>query len=104
MNKLILAAAFMAMLSGCGDESTGNKVGDTAEVFSHKAYWCQDDTTQVRADFILQCVENANPMSDEEPEDYILECRYTSKVLYCNYGSVKRLHTWTGSEWVVSVN
>lgn len=44
--------------------------------------YCPADSKE-RATFILECVKNANPMSDEEPEDYIYQCNVTSKELFC---------------------
>jgi len=33
--------------------------------------------------FILDCIKNANPKSDEEPEDWIYMCKNMSLDLYC---------------------
>lgn len=32
--------------------------------------------------WILECIEKANPKSDEEPEDWIARCYYVSKQLF----------------------
>ena len=44
---------------------------------------CEQDTTDVRASFILQCIANGNPKSDEEPEDWIKQCQYMAEDTYC---------------------
>jgi hypothetical protein len=35
------------------------------------------------ASFTLECIKNGNPMSDEEPEDLIKECKRTAFAIYC---------------------
>ena len=35
------------------------------------------------ADFALTCIENANPKSDEEPEDWIDKCQNMAMNLLC---------------------
>ncbi len=44
---------------------------------------CSFKTTEKRAGFILKCVENANPVSDEEPEDWIKKCQEMAEDTYC---------------------
>jgi hypothetical protein len=34
-------------------------------------------------EWILQCIEKANPHSDEEPEDNTAQCEYTAARLFC---------------------
>lgn len=34
--------------------------------------------------FILTCIKNANPKSDEEPEDWLYQCKNISLDLYCS--------------------
>jgi hypothetical protein len=41
------------------------------------------ESNERRASFILQCIENANPKSDEEPEDWLYICERMSIDLYC---------------------
>ncbi len=48
---------------------------DVAEINQTKEKYVCDDTTKAeRTKFILTCIAAANPMSDEEPEDWIREC------------------------------
>lgn len=37
----------------------------------------------LQAKFIIDCAKAANPMSDEEGEDLVAECRKTSNYLFC---------------------
>lgn len=49
---------------------------------------CTPDTAQQRADFILRCVEGANPKSDEEPEDWIRHCQYMAEETLCSIQTI----------------
>lgn len=42
---------------------------------------CKDNDKRAR--FIIDCAKAANPMSDEEGEDLVLQCDRTSRVLFC---------------------
>lgn len=46
---------------------------------------CDLTTSEVRASFILSCIKNANPHSDEEPEDWIKICQTMAEKTYCPY-------------------
>lgn len=56
---------------------------DTTQVITRPGTYCEESTVEKRASFILQCIENANPKSDEEPEDWITDCRYMAEATYC---------------------
>lgn len=43
---------------------------------------CKDNDK--RAEFIINCAKAANPMSDEEGEDLVLQCQRTSRDLFCD--------------------
>lgn len=43
---------------------------------------CKDNDK--RAEFIINCAKAANPMSDEEGEDLVLQCESTSRDLFCD--------------------
>lgn len=49
--------------------------------------------------FILECIKNGNPMSDEEPEDLVEQCEYTGKDVVCPTRCVKKIYVpdygWT---------
>ena len=49
---------------------------------------CKDNDK--RAEFIINCAKAANPMSDEEGEDLVLQCERTSYDLFCD--SVKEYY------------
>ncbi len=74
---LIIAVCQIALLTGCGTRDRPPKQAD---------YWenhCDGTKIEARSNFILQCAKNANPMSDEEPEDLVKQCERTSLNLYC---------------------
>ena len=44
---------------------------------------CTEDSINDRASFILECVGNANPYSDEEPQHWIDQCASVAVKTYC---------------------
>jgi len=44
---------------------------------------CSKEQTIAVTDFVLQCAKNANPLSDEEGEDLVAECRHSAKDIIC---------------------
>lgn len=80
MKKLLLLLALITFLAGC------ERIVVTSE------YQCNKDTLEQRASFTLDCIKNANPMSDEDPEDWIAVCEETSIRTYCE--KVKGFFTW----------
>jgi len=68
----------VAGLSGCGDPE------GTQRSLTVSRHHCTPNTAQQRADFILRCVEGANPKSDEEPEDWIRHCQYMAEQTLCD--------------------
>ncbi len=84
MIKFTLPLFIIMVLAGC--EPTLWKKGITV---------CPDDPALL-AEFVLQCAKNANPLSDEEGEDLVRECRRTGITLYCTNTpgfTVKSSHT-----------
>lgn len=75
MYKLILVL-LTSMLIGCNDVGKIRVVERLQEV-------CDKSTTDIRANFILSCIDNANPHSDEEPEDWLYLCRRIAERTYC---------------------
>ena len=65
------------VLIGCSKESSINKI--------HQSY-CSYESQEKRALFTSECIKNANPMSDEEPEDMILGCVKAAESIYCFWG------------------
>lgn len=48
---------------------------------------CETKYIHIKAKFILSCIKNGNPKSDEEPEDLVYECRRTANNIFvgkCN--------------------
>lgn len=75
MRLLILILVF-ASLVGCGDP---NKT----RVIEKNESYCTMGSSEKRADFILKCIANANPKSDEEPEDWITKCQDMAENTLC---------------------
>ena len=74
MNKiLIICFAFLCIGCSKGDLRTTEK----------NAHHCTLDSSEKRASFILQCISNANPKSDEEPEDWITKCQNMAEETLC---------------------
>jgi hypothetical protein len=70
-----LLVIVVLVLSGCSGEEIGYKVKNV--------YDCSEDIDQARAVFLLNCIKNANPNSDEEPEDWLYICERISLNTYC---------------------
>lgn len=75
-NTLILFIA-IAIVSGCEEEE--RLPYTRLEVHKH----CPESSRQERDRFVLKCIENANPRSDEEPEDWIELCGEMGKDIHC---------------------
>ncbi len=81
-NSKFLVAVFIAslfFLSGCEDQH---------RTVERSRLICQEETKKPRADFILKCIGNANPKSDEEPEDWIYKCKVMAEETFCDYENV----------------
>ena len=79
LNYMMLSVIFlilMVSLSGCTDRN------NTRIIYKYDTY-CNMDSAPDRAEFILQCIKNANPRSDEEPEDWITKCQYMAEKTLC---------------------
>ncbi len=70
------------LISGCNNEPKYRTTYVMAPV-------CNTDTVAARAEFTLQCIGNANPKSDEEPEDWIQLCMSMATSMYCELKSYK---------------
>lgn len=71
--KIITMIIFL-MLVGCSDYEEVIQITD-----NH----CTAESKAERAGFILQCVQGANPKSDEEPEDWLRVCQGMAEDTYC---------------------
>ena len=78
MNKVadVSAVLLLLLVAGCTDIN-GTRVIERDETY------CQMDSSEARSKFILQCIKNANPQSDEEPEDWILKCQDMAEETLC---------------------
>ena len=43
---------------------------------------CKPDTEKLQT-WMLECIKNGNPKSDEEPEDLVLQCEATAVRMFC---------------------
>jgi len=74
MGKTLLALLVIVSLIGCG------RTYETVHKWENN---CTSETVEARSLFILQCIANANPKSDEEPEDWIRKCQFMAEDTYC---------------------
>jgi len=74
----ILYVAFLIV--GCSDQT---------RIIVRTETVCDKTTVEKRAEFILQCIINANPKSDEEPEDWITKCQWMAERTYCEKKNVE---------------
>ena len=51
-------------------------------------YYCSESIINNKSEFILTCINNANPKSDEEPEDWLKICEEMALNAYCEKVSV----------------
>ena len=61
---------------------TGCSKGDVRE-YERVEHNCSVESIEKRVDFTLACIANANPKSDEEPEDWIRLCQYMAEATLC---------------------
>lgn len=88
---IVLLSVLLVSLSGCSDQE---RVIDKIEII------CSDTSKKERAEFTLQCIKNANPNSDEEPEDWIYMCERMAKKNFCDEETVSvRQFKQSGGYW-----
>lgn len=74
MKRLLLLIS-LASLAACDE---GPRIYEETRPFC--------DTPELRqkvADFVVNCAKAANPMSDEEGEDLVAECRRSGQAVLC---------------------
>ena len=69
----------LVLLSGCSEPPDYTET--RSRLISEQA--CPVEVADSRADYMLQCIKNANPKSDEEPEDWLYVCKNMANDLYC---------------------
>lgn len=89
MKTIIIIAAILSLVACSDPNETKTKV----MIDNH----CTDASKEARADFILQCLNNANPKSDEEPEDWIRECQYMAEDTLCEQKRFEITYRCNGS-------
>ena len=81
--KIIILIIAVTVLSAC------DRVRERLRYYSE----CTAETVDKRATFILQCISNANPKSDEEPEDWLQKCQVIAEETYCESVQYKVIFT-----------
>jgi len=76
MNKLLILLIPIVLLGCTNSPEEGYRV--------KTVYDCPTNSEDKRAEFILQCIANANPKSDEEPEDWIRLCENMALSTFCS--------------------
>ena len=87
--NLIILLTLVLIASGC----------KASEEDSFYLKWepdCDLSTADVRAQFTLTCISNANPRSDEEPEDWIEICQEMAAKAYCPMATFKVFFSCSG--------
>lgn len=85
INKAALISMFCMAIAGCGK-------GDVRK-FEVSEIYCTQESSEKRAEFILSCIKNANPVSDEEPEDWIMKCQAMAERTICPRITVVKTQT-----------
>ena len=81
---ILIAVASCGEIPPKGYECYNNKIRCEEEYFTKKpVQYCPNPERQ--AEFIIACAKAANPMSDEEGEDLVKQCEWTSQNLFCRY-------------------
>ena len=92
MNKSIAVLILLFSLTACGEDEYSTHMKEQTI--------CDESSKSKRANFILNCIKNANPKSDEEPEDWIKDCQYIAEETYCELQTVKiTMYKPSGSYW-----
>ena len=81
MKKSLTLIALLA-ISGCTDPE------ETRVIYRFEPH-CTKETAKQRSEFILQCVKDANPKSDEEPEDWLRICQEMAEETICEVRKFK---------------
>ena len=93
---LLFAFIIISFISGCGEYHSGSERTRIKNIIN-----CQAGSSEKRADFILKCIANANPKSDEEPEDWIRNCQTMAEQTFCKKQSMtiteRCIHTSFGN-------
>jgi hypothetical protein len=79
MNKLLLAALMILATTACNR---------TVDISIREEVSIRGSTEA--AQFIVECARAANPMSDEEGEDLVKECKWTAEEIY----GVRTYYAW----------
>lgn len=81
----------LVTLTGCGDHPRTPRLIYKPD--------CSPQETEKLANWMLECIKRANPKSDEEPEDWILQCERTGKRTLCSSVPAVRFQTCHSCTW-----
>lgn len=84
--NLLCLLAFLFLL-GCGQNNMGR--------IEYRHHCTTSVEKACMGNHALQCIEAGNPLSDEEPEDWLPKCRDIAAETCCPY--VKGAYIWTSS-------
>lgn len=89
---LVPAAIAALAMSGCSQESSKSR-----RVYQVQMIPIGCAPTPERQAWVLKCIENANPKSDEEPEDWLGMCTRMSNGQFCK--PVPAVFAKSGAYW-----
>ena len=81
MKKIVFSIIISVLFIGCVEYPIERTI-------KNEKYICEDNTVDKRAIFNTECIKNANPKSDEEPEDWIELCENMATRTYCKKKAV----------------
>ncbi len=96
--KILLGLLVVLVMMGCDDGRY--PLIETREIWENV---CHDSTIDKRAKYIIDCLNAANPKSDEEPEDWMYICKNQADDLFCKRKTVKKTlrSNCNGCGWTV---
>ena len=89
MNRVVLIT--LALMLGCEDPPQAPNLTTVLE--------CREEHKEKLAPWILECIANANPKSDEEPEDWIGRCEGMGRRTLCDQIPALRYQTCGSCSW-----
>lgn len=87
LDWLIASVFIIGMVVLCGCDK------DVNDVRWEKVDQCTAKQNEKLAPWVNECIKNANPKSDEEPEDWIYMCKNMGKEMFCTEVSKPYLYS-----------
>lgn len=92
MKKLIVLLIICLSCIACNNHPDTKKIREVRMD-------CSEIDPNIKAKFILDCIKNGNPNSDEEPEDWIPLCEDMAEKTFCKEVTVIVYKQHTGGGW-----